>query len=126
MQEYKEYNGPIRQFLDEIMPKLAWDIVPHEFLYALFNAWHKINVPSGIIVGRNTFLRDVRSILADSTEWEERREIAVRVGSMMDAPKLLIMEYDLKKWMNPAYNGHSMECRCHPVIPEFARGWKRI
>lgn len=126
MQEYKEYNGPIRQFLDEIMPKLAWDIVPHEFLYALFNAWHKINVPSGIIVGRNTFLRDVRSILADSTEWEERRGTAVRVGSMMDAPELLIMEYDLKKWMNPAYNGHSMECRCHPVIPEFARGWKRI
>jgi len=126
LQEYKEYNDPIRQFLDEIMPKLAWDIVPHEFLYALFNAWHKINVPSGIIVGRNTFLRDVRNILADSTEWEERRGTAVRVGSMMDAPELLIMEYDLKKWMNPAYNGHSIECRYHPVIPEFARGWKRI
>ena len=28
LEEYKEFNDPVRQFMAEIMPQLQWDFVP--------------------------------------------------------------------------------------------------
>jgi len=122
---YKEYNDPIRQFVNEIMPRLVWGVVPPKFLYDLYVSWSKKNNPSGIVISQNHFSNDVANIIADSTEWEDRRRSTVRTGNKMDAPEPLIMEYDLKDWMNPGYNGHDIDKRCIPLIKEVCRGWLR-
>lgn len=36
LEEYKEFNDPVRQFMAEIMPELQWDFVPFTFLYDLY------------------------------------------------------------------------------------------
>lgn len=36
LEEYKEFNDPVRQFMSEIMPELQWDLVPFTFLYDLY------------------------------------------------------------------------------------------
>ena len=45
--EYKTFNDPVRQFAEEILPQLSWDLVPFKFLYDLFKEWYKENIPSG-------------------------------------------------------------------------------
>lgn len=41
LNEYKEFNDPIRQFVNEIFPELQWDLIPFSFLYDLYGAWYK-------------------------------------------------------------------------------------
>lgn len=46
--EYEVFNDPVRQFVDEIMPRLVWDLLPSQFLYDLYANWSKRTNPSGI------------------------------------------------------------------------------
>src|SRR5699024_5398232 len=39
LEEYKEYNDPIRQFIDEILPECKWNLLPYAFLYDLYKSW---------------------------------------------------------------------------------------
>ncbi|MBE6838765.1 MAG: hypothetical protein E7507_04400 [Ruminococcus sp.] len=107
LDEYKEYNDPVRQFLDEILPQLKWNLVPFSFLYDLYKAWFRNNSPSGIVEGRNTFINEVIRLLSDYDDWHcigKGKEI--RRGSLMDDSEPLILEYDLVDWKNPNYIGN--------------------
>ena len=61
LEEYKEFNDPIRQFIDEIIMNCQWDLLPYTFLYDLYKAWFKLYVPNGTMVGRNTFVQDLNT-----------------------------------------------------------------
>src|SRR5690606_14693846 len=37
--EYKDFNDPVRAFWEEFRLRLAWDLAPFTFLYALYKAW---------------------------------------------------------------------------------------
>src|SRR5690606_20490688 len=37
--EYKDFNDPVRAFWEEFRLRLAWDLAPFTFLYALCKAW---------------------------------------------------------------------------------------
>lgn len=41
LNEYKQFNDPVRQFMSEIMSQLVWDLVPFTFLYELYCAWYE-------------------------------------------------------------------------------------
>lgn len=104
--EYKDFNDPVRQFMDEMMGQFTWDLVPFSFLYDLYKAWFKRNSPNGSVQGKNTFITDFLSLLDPSSGWYcQGRSVAIRSGSRMDAPEPLIVEYDLKDWMNKNYVG---------------------
>lgn len=59
LEEYKEFNDPILQFVNEILPQLQWDLVPFTFLYSLYRAWFDRYIPSGSPQARNTFIKDL-------------------------------------------------------------------
>ena len=59
LEEYKEFNDPVRQFMNEIMPQLKWDLVPFPFLYDLYGAWYKKNFPGrGELKSSTVFVKD--------------------------------------------------------------------
>ena len=119
LDEYKEFNDPVRQYLDEILPVVKWDLLPFSFLYDLYKAWFRKNSPNGSIQGRNTFINDVLNLLSDYSDWYcQGRTTQVRVSNKMSGPEPLIGEYDLVDWKNATYTGNNVDVICTPTLKE--------
>lgn len=99
--EFKEYNNPLAEFWNEFRGQFIWDLLPFAFLYDLFCAWSHRFCPSGKIISRNSFCRELRKLVANDTEWEAP-ENPTTTGSKMDQREPLIEEYNVKGWQNPA------------------------
>lgn len=119
LEEYKTYNDPVRQFWNEFEDKFVWDLVPFSFLYDLFKEWFKRDNPSGLIMGRNTFIKDIKNVVSKSTVFSVQED-KMRVSNRMDNTETLIYEYRLVNW---ATQGHSnfnssetVEAMCHPNV----------
>lgn len=125
MQEYKELNDPVRQFFLEMEFQFKWDALPYTFLYDLYKAWFAQNNPSGSLPGRHTFRMELDNVVRDSTAWSVPGK-QFRVGSMMDAPEPMILEYKLEKWMNPnATSSSNPDVLATTVPPSHIRGLLR-
>ena len=126
LKEYKDYNDPVRQFMDEMTPQFTWDLVPFSFLYELYKAWFRKTSPSGGIQGRNTFITDVMNILDSYPEWYcIGRTTAVRPGLKMAEAEPLIAEYNITEWMCPGYTGGDIDKMCHPALKVTYNGLLR-
>ena len=127
MEEYKDYNDPVRQFLDDMLPELKWDLVPFSFMYDLYKAWFRKNSPNGSLQGKNTFIMDVTNLLQNYPDWTcIGRQTAIRPGHMMDAPEPLIAEYNLEDWKNPNYTGGDINRICTPQLKATYNGIRRL
>ncbi|MDU4969824.1 MAG: phage/plasmid primase, P4 family, partial [Atopobium minutum] len=71
LEEYKQFNDPIREFMATVMEELRWDLVPWQFLYDLYARWFARNNSAGKPVGINPFRDEVRSLLVDYPGWSE-------------------------------------------------------
>lgn len=126
LDEYKDFNDPVRQFIDEMMGQLVWDLVPFTFLYDLYKAWFRRNSPSGSIQGKNTFTTDVLNLLSSSSEWYcKDKQATIRTKNRMDRPELLIVEYGLTDWMSKTYKGSDPTRIATPTLNENYRGLLR-
>ncbi|XVX22077.1 phage/plasmid primase, P4 family [Actinomycetota bacterium] len=104
--EYKQHNDPVRAFWADVREVLAWHLVPFTFLYDLYKAWFARFSPSGKPVAHNIFVKDLLILVEDDELFtcpDKNRKI--RTSTLMNAPELLIAEYDLKNWMNTSYKG---------------------
>ena len=127
LEEYKDYNDPVRQFLDDMLPELKWDLVPFSFMYDLYKAWFRKNSPNGSLQGKNTFIMDVTNLLQNYPDWTcIGRQTAIRPGHMMDAPEPLIAEYNLEDWKNPNYTGGDINRICTPQLKATYNGIRRL
>lgn len=123
LEEYKEFNDPVRQFAEEIFPQLQWDLVPFAFLYDLYKIWFKQNSPNGGVQGRNTFINDILSILNNFPDWYcDDKTVYVKSTGKMDKPEWLIAEYKLDNWYNPVYSGKDKSKICCPALKNGYRG----
>ena len=117
LEEYKEFNDPVRQFMDEIMEQLQWDLVPFTFLYDLYKSWHAKSYPSGSIQGKNTFIKDVLNLIRESDTWYcNNKSTKIRPEHRMDKPEPLIWDYKLEDWYNPNYKGNDVNKLCMPAL----------
>ena len=125
--EYKLANDPIRQFFDEFEDYFTWDLLPFPFLYDLYRAWFAKTSPSGSPVGRNIFIKDLVAVARTSQTWFcADKGLNVRPGQKMTAPEPLVIDYDLRDWMNRTYTGNSLQKAIpHPLKPYY-RGLQRI
>lgn len=129
LNEYKIYNDPVRQFWTEFENQFVWDLLPYTFLYSLYKEWFKRDNPSGSIIGRNTFMKDLLNVINKSDVFTVPKGCdRVRTGNSMNATETLIAEYNLTDWQTPGLNGKSatVEAMCRPVIAESYRGLVRI
>lgn len=101
LEEYKEYNDPVRAFWLEFKDEFVWDLVPYDFLYSLYKAWLERTSPSATPLGRNTFRRDLFSVVTGDSDWIVDKTSRHSPNGRMDTPEILILEYDLKDWQNP-------------------------
>ena len=102
LSEYKETNDPVRAFWQEFKDQFVWDLLPIPFLYDLFKAWFSQVSPSGSVIGRQRFGKDLQQIVQQDDAWYLPRADKVRPGLLMNDPEPLIAEFELKTWFNPA------------------------
>lgn len=114
LQEYKEFNDPIRQFWDEFSSQFVWDLLPPGFLYDLYKSWFKKTSPSGSIQGKSTFLKDLRNLIVNDPDWIYSEQ-TIRTKNMLDKPEMLIEDYNLTDWMNKNYTGNDRLRRCTTI-----------
>lgn len=127
LEDYKMFNDPIKQFVDEFISQCVWDVLPFAFLYDGYKAWFKKNSPNGQIQGKNTFITDLISVIDNNTGWTcPGRNKAIRPGTKMDEPEYLIIAYDLKDWMHPTYKGNDWKQKAKPVPRQTVNGLIRL
>lgn len=131
LEEYKTYNDPVRQFWAEFEDQFVWDFIPYTFLFSLFKSWFKQNNPSGSIMGRNTFMKDLRNVVSNSQVFglTDPDGAKIRVGNMMDKTETLIATYNLTDWQTPGMNASTaatVEALCRPQILERQAGIVRL
>lgn len=125
--EYKEFNDPIRQFAEEILPLCAWDLLPFGFLYDLYRSWMKRNAPSGGVQGKTTFINDLLAVLPSFPDWEcQDRKKAIKPQNRMDWPEPLIAEYGLDTWASPIRQTPSAPNYCMPLLKATYNGLLRV
>ena len=119
LEEYKEFNDPVREFAAEIVPQLAWNLVPNRFLYDLYKSWYSRNVGNSGCQGRNTFLGSFMQLLPLYPEWQKCKDESTT--GRMDASEPLIAEYELHSWKNKKYNGKDVDliCKLNPLPKKF-------
>lgn len=127
LEEYKEFNDPVRQFMAEIMPELQWDLVPFTFLYDLYKEWYKKYVGKQEVKSLQVFIKDVLNRLKDYPDWDcPDSKKAVRLKNMMDKPEWLIDEYKLEDWYSTTYKGNDLKKKCCPTLKSSYRGILRV
>lgn len=112
--EHKGYNDPLRQFVEEILPECKWDLLPWTFLYDLYKAWFRQNVPMGSPQGSRTFVMNMKDICDTLSDWMTTGNGVAKSASHMAVPEPLIAEYGLTKWMNSTYKGNDVDKICTP------------
>lgn len=134
LEEYKEYNDPVRQFANEILPQAKWDLLPFSFLYDMYREWFNRNMPSGYPQNRPSFTNDLLVAIEGNPDWYcENKSKNYKPAQRMSCCEPLIGAYDLKDWMNTklAHVGSAtIVQRCTPMQDQFAnktfRGLLRI
>lgn len=129
LDEYKVYNDPVRQFWKEFEDQFVWDILPYSFLYSLFKEWFKRDNPSGSIMGRNTFIKDLQNAVNSSTVFQVPvGNDKIRTTGRMDKTETLIATYNLVEWQTPGLSSKSatIEAMCRPLIADAYRGLIRV
>ncbi|PRI10521.1 DNA primase [Leucobacter massiliensis] len=126
LEEYKEWNDPVRAYWNEFRERFVWDLLPFTFLYDLYKAWFASVNPSGSPVEHKRFVQDLVQILQTDDQWYcTDKSRSVRTSTHMDEPELLIHEYELKSWLNPTYKGMDPDMRSKPVLQLNYRGVRR-
>ena len=132
LDEYKEFNDPIRQFFNDVVERASWDIMPFALLYEMYLKWFKANNPSGTPQNRNTFINDLVVVANQSDEWVcENQRKQLRIGNKMSCCEPLLDEFECKTWYNKQKSSpsYSIEDRCTPMpgqYPDRQRGIYRI
>lgn len=98
-------DSVIDSFVDEVINKCVWDLLPATFIYDLYREYRNRNFPKSDLLNRDELMRKLEMVL---TDWE-RKKYSVQVWSKMDADEPLITEYNLERWTVREYAGSNMQ-----------------
>lgn len=129
LNEYKEFNDPVRQFVTDVVDNCTWDLLPYTFLYELYRKWFNENMPSGTIVGNKVFIKDLLNAINTKGTWRESGQ--VRTSSFHFGYEPMIEQYGLSKWENKHFSAGAatIQQRCTPdpkQFPDRVRGIVRV
>ena len=125
LDEFREVNDPVRQFLGDVLPEASWDILSWQFVHDLYRHWFQRNIPSGRPESRKALIADIKRLLPEWHEWSYTDNPVFVPDEMRAQPEPLIAEYEVTEWMNKAYRGSDQGRVCMPDLPARVRGLVR-
>ena len=126
-------NDPVLQFAEEFLPLFVWDLLPWKFLYGVYSAWMRKEVPNGRAVNSREFNKRLSAYVDDnpSCGWvvprgADGKQIPMRTEKRIVGNEPLAVGYDLSDWFDLQPVGGSM-CKIGIPhnIPLMARGLLR-
>ena len=100
-------NDPVLQFAEDFLPEFKWDLLPWEFVYAVYSAWMRKEVPSGRAVSRKAFTERLSAHVDDnpSCGWfvprgADGKQKTVRSSGRIIGEEPLAVEYNLDNWFD--------------------------
>lgn len=112
MEDTKNTNNPVRDFWKELKDQLAWDILPYDFAFQLFEGWNDKD-GGGRKYRKRNFLNDLKAVIdeenisGDDTSWTYTIEDEkIRTSDRLEKPEPLILKYNLNDWKNQNYKGY--------------------
>ena len=126
-------NDPVLQFAEEFLPQFVWDLLPWKFLYGVYSAWMRKEVPNGRAVNSREFNKRLSAYVDDnpSCGWvvprgADGKQIPMRTEKRIVGNEPLAVGYDLSNWIDLQPVGGSMRKIGIPHnIPLMARGLLR-
>lgn len=114
LDEMRDLNDPVRQFMSDVIDKLSWSFLPNAFLYDLYKQWFLENVSEGgkHLSNRN-FIKEVKRLCETDYNNLEYCDNPVTISAYNDSPEPIVLEYNLKKWMAD-YKGADKDKICNP------------
>ena len=101
LEEFKSNNDPLYDFTSIMLEDLAWDVVPTDFLYDLYEAWYLKNVSKkGQIGSKIKFKREVETIIQQKfkDKWEYHKGQYRMTVTDIKNPEPYIAQYKLEDW----------------------------
>lgn len=126
-------NDPVLQFAEEFLPQFVWDLLPWKFLYGVYSAWMRKEVPNGRAINSREFNKRLSAYVDDnpSCGWvvprgADGKQIPMRTEKRIVGNEPLAVGYDLSDWFDLQPVGGSM-CKIGIPhnIPLMARGLLR-
>ena len=105
LDDFRVANDPVRQFLDDILIRATWDVLPWQFVFDLYRHWFIRNNPSGRCQSRKSLINDVKGIISDYEGWDYSDNPVSIPDEMYETPEGLIGIYDVREWEEPGYRG---------------------
>ena len=105
LDEFRLTNDPVRQFLDDILSRAAWDVLPWQFVFDLYRHWFIRNNPSGRCQSRKSLINDVKEIISDYEGWDYSDNPVSIPDEMYETPEGLIGMYGVFEWEEQGYRG---------------------
>ena len=102
-------NDPVLQFAEDFLPQFVWDLLPWKFLYGVYFAWMRKEVPNGRAVSKTVFEDRLKAYVNDnlSCGWTVT-PAAVRTKNRIVGNEPLAVEYDISNWCDMRPVGGSM------------------
>jgi putative DNA primase/helicase len=122
-EEEKLYNNEVLDFFVEIEPQLAWSLIPYQFVYDLYCAWHKKNAGDRPCEKRAIFIKELKQVIDTyyDDKWEAKDTPVRSAGRMMESEPLIAF-YNVVDWKSSTYNGGDPNKIGMPCLNEFYRG----
>ena len=105
LDEFRLTNDPVRQFLDDILIRATWDVLPWQFVFDLYRHWFMRNNPSGRCQSRKSLINDVKEIISDYEGWDYSDNPVSIPDEMYEMPEGLIGMYGVLEWEEQGYRG---------------------
>ena len=131
LEQSKEMNDPVLQYMNEFMGRFKWKLVPYPFLYDLYKEWYVRNYPGKSALSHNRFLREFKNNLPLFPEWtrhtdENGRDLEIRSKGLINDWEPLILKYDLKDWGEKRDNSWREVLTGQPKVRSKCRGIIRV
>lgn len=133
LSETRVENDPVLQFAEEFLPQFRWELLPWQFLYAMYAAWMKKEVPSGRPVSRREFTKRLTNYVkaTPSCGWiiprgVDGKQKTIRTHNKILGNEPLAVEYDITNWFDMwPVNGSMRKIGIPHNIPVSTRGLLR-
>lgn len=127
LNDFKNFNDPVREFFYEFKDEFTWDVLPYTFLFDLYKEWFDKNQPSGTKLGRNSFIIAIKQIVETDDDWTyDYGGRKIPSTGTMDRVEPLIISYNLTDWKNKNYKGNNPDKIAMTTLAAYYRGIERL
>lgn len=110
------YLSNMQRFCTEILPRCKWSLLPFGFLYDLYQSWFpKVGLYEKPQT-KKVFVERIINYLKDDNKWSIKNHFLSVDNNNMPLPEPLILEFNLKNWMNTDYHGENPDIICSPSL----------